>query len=244
MASTTLEPGIYAVLDLDRIAKHLPNDMVGEVSMVVDYALAAVDAGACAVQLRAKSARPGSLHIARIYGALLRKLGARVPVLMNDDVESIAGLTGQLGCGVHVGQQDMAAENARIKLGDNALLGLSTHNQQQVVETASLPVDYIAFGPIHPTTGKVKSDPATGIDALTSAFLSSHHPIVAIGGLTTADIPALRSAGAHAVAVISAWLGSEAAPNDLDAASSAIQELVSAWRADASVDSEPESKET
>jgi thiamine-phosphate pyrophosphorylase len=106
--------------------------------------------------------------------------------------------------GAHVGQDDLPPQDARPILGSHALLGFSTHNAAQFHQALSLPIDYVALGPIFPTQTKLNPDPVTGLALLEQLAPTSRLPIVAIGGITLANAPQVLRAGAQKIAVISA----------------------------------------
>lgn len=219
--------GVYAILDLDRIAPLVPSAPGGERALLHGYAEAAVGAGAVALQIRAKSSPPTSLYLSRLLGELVDTYGARVPVLLNDHLPAALPFRGKPGLGVHVGQDDASPVTARHQLGEGAVVGLSTHSLEQVAAAAALPADYIGFGPVKATA--TKAGEAKGFDLLAEACAAASQRVVAIGGLGLDDIPAVRAAGAHAVAVVSAWLGTADDPSDPDQASLAMSMLVATW---------------
>lgn len=229
MAAEPLRSGIYAILDVDRLAPLLPTEPDEELAALVAYGAVAADAGACALQLRIKSAQPHSLYPRRVYAALHEAYGARLPVLMNDFLPVVEPFVGRDGAGLHLGQDDHSPVTARHHLGEGAWLGWSTHDLAQVEAAAALPVDYIGFGPILATSGKVGADAEVGLDGLGAAFLRSQHRIVAIGGLDKSHIAEVRDAGAHAMAVIGAWLGPAEAPWSADEAARALGAMTSTW---------------
>lgn len=107
--------------------------------------------------------------------------------------------------GVHVGQDDLDPASVRRILGSGAVVGISTHSVAQVREATTLPVDYIAVGPIFGTSTK-----ETGYREVGTAFVSEAarvvqiiRPIVAIGGITLERAADVIRAGAASVAVIS-----------------------------------------
>jgi thiamine-phosphate pyrophosphorylase len=109
--------------------------------------------------------------------------------------------------GVHVGQQDLPAEFARQLLGPDKLVGMSTHNAEEVLAVPEGQVDYIGFGPIFQTGTKANHDPIVGIEGLQSARALTSLPLFAIGGISPESVSSLVSAGANGVAVASAVLG-------------------------------------
>ncbi len=106
--------------------------------------------------------------------------------------------------GVHVGQTDLSPAQARALLGRRALVGLSTHTDEQVLAADREPVDYIAIGPVYSTLTKSDTSPVIGIEGVMRARALTQKPLVAIGGITADNAPAVYDAGADSVAVISA----------------------------------------
>jgi thiamine-phosphate pyrophosphorylase len=105
--------------------------------------------------------------------------------------------------GVHVGQEDQSPAEARAKLGDGMLIGLSTHGEQQLLSAAKSPVDYLAIGPVFATSSKLAPDPVVGIEGVKKARALTAKPLVAIGGITRTNCATVIAAGAGSVAVIS-----------------------------------------
>jgi thiamine-phosphate pyrophosphorylase len=159
--------------------------------------------GATFIQLRDKLARPRSFtNDASEALRLSRKTGAKI--LINDRVDIAAALHAD---GVHLGQTDMPVESARRLLGDQAIIGLSTHSLEQARSALQLPIDYIAFGPIYLTTTKNKADPVVGLTKLGEIkAIAGPIPIVAIGGIDQSRVYQTLAAGADSVAVISTLL--------------------------------------
>lgn len=182
----SLRPGLYLVLTEPRDGYE----------RVCEWA---VEAGLPCVQLRYKG------HDEREHLDLahkLRRITAGTDTLfMVNDRPDIALLSG--ADGLHLGQHDLPAAEARRLIGPDLLLGLSTHNLDQVAKANDAPVDYIGFGPIYTTNSKTTPDPVVGPEALKAAHAISRHPIVAIGGLTIERIARLGT-DAHNVAVIRA----------------------------------------
>ncbi len=141
--------------------------------------------GATFVQLRDKTNSPREFYEAAVLAVdAARELGVRI--LINDRVD-IA-----LACGadgVHLGQDDLSPMAARKLLGDKAIIGFSTHSLEQAQNAAKLPVDYIAIGPIFPTSTKQNADPAVGLDGLNAVRNAiGAIPLVAIGGIAPENI--------------------------------------------------------
>jgi thiamine-phosphate pyrophosphorylase len=104
--------------------------------------------------------------------------------------------------GVHVGQDDLSPEAAR-HVVKNGLIGVSTHNIDQVRAADSTDCNYIAIGPVFATSSKQNHDPVIGLDGIRVARAATKKPLVAIGGITRANCREVIEAGADSVAVIS-----------------------------------------
>jgi thiamine-phosphate pyrophosphorylase len=104
--------------------------------------------------------------------------------------------------GVHVGQDDLSPEGARRVIGPKLLLGVSTHNPEQLQAADKTSADYLAIGPVFSTASKDKPDPVVGIEGVRRARALTRKPLVAIGGITRANAASVIDAGADSVAVI------------------------------------------
>jgi thiamine-phosphate pyrophosphorylase len=132
-------------------------------------------------------------------------------LIVNDRVD-IARLVG--ASGVHLGQEDLSAKDARSWLGSDKVIGVSTHNLPQAQEAVkSGAADYLGFGPIFTTTNKSNPDPIQGIEGLRQVRKHCRLPLVAIGGITRETLGQVLGAGADAVAVIGA-IAQQADPRD------------------------------
>jgi thiamine-phosphate pyrophosphorylase len=157
------------------------------------------DAGVRLLQYRNKAASARELfESSRKLISLLAPL--KVSVVVNDraDVAALAGASG-----VHVGQEDLGAEEARQVVGTEKLVGVSTHNLEQFQRAAASSADYIAVGPIFSTGTKSNPDPVVGTEFIRKVRLLTDKPIVAIGGVTLERAPGIIKSGADSVAVIS-----------------------------------------
>jgi thiamine-phosphate pyrophosphorylase len=127
-----------------------------------------------------------------------------VKLIINDRVDVALAIGAH---GVHLGQDDLPPEAARELLGAAAIVGYSTHNVDQALEAVKLPIDYLAIGPIFPTTSKPDTFPVIGLKGLRAVRRAiGDFPLVAIGGITHANARDAIEAGADCVAVISALL--------------------------------------
>jgi thiamine-phosphate pyrophosphorylase len=155
--------------------------------------------GATLIQLRDKQAAPRDFY-REAAAALLVARAHHARLIINDRVDIAMALKAD---GVHLGQTDIPAAAARRLLGKEAIIGFSTHSPEQARMAIELPVDYLAFGPIFPTSTKENPDPVTGLSKLQEiGTIRSHLPLVAIGGITLANAVATFKAGADSVALI------------------------------------------
>jgi thiamine-phosphate pyrophosphorylase len=162
-----------------------------------------IEGGASLIQLRDKDAAPQefyreaakALQIARDHNARL---------IINDRVDIALALKAD---GVHLGQSDLPVAAARSLLGKDAIIGFSTHNLQQAKSATAMPVDYIAFGPVFPTSTKENPYPVAGLAALREVRATiGSFPLVAIGGITLASAIEVLRTGADALAMIAELL--------------------------------------
>ena len=159
--------------------------------------------GATLIQLREKNLAP-STFFEETKAAVTWAQQHSVRVIINDRADIALATKAD---GVHLGQDDLPVEAARWILGNDAIIGYSTHNLAQVERALTLPIDYLAIGPIFATTSKTDTEPTVGLDGLRSvARLAKSLPIVAIGGITMENARAVTDAGASSVALISALL--------------------------------------
>jgi thiamine-phosphate pyrophosphorylase len=136
------------------------------------------------------------LAAAAVARAACRAAGALLILNDRPDLVAAAGADG-----AHVGQDDMPPAQARRLLGDDVLLGLSTHTPAQV--DAAVGVDYIGVGPLHLTPTK-PGRPAVGPALVHHAVAHARAPFFAIGGIDAITIGAALAAGARRVAVVRA----------------------------------------
>jgi thiamine-phosphate pyrophosphorylase len=160
-----------------------------------------IGGGATLIQLRDKFSAPrefyrdaaDALRIAHNHNARL---------IINDRVDIALALKAD---GVHLGQSDIPVEAARRLLGNDAIIGFSTHNVAQAKLATRLPTNYLAFGPIFQTSTKENPDPVAGLTALRKVrSIIGSLPLVAIGGINAANGQEVFNAGADSVAVIGA----------------------------------------
>ena len=122
-----------------------------------------------------------------------------VRFILNDRPDIAA----MLNCGgVHVGQEDLPVEDARKICGPSQWVGVSTHNLEQLRRADRTSADYIAIGPIFPTSTKENPDPVVGLDFIRAARAITRKPLVGIGGITLDSAADVFRAGADSVAII------------------------------------------
>lgn len=158
------------------------------------------EAGATLMQIREKTMTSRQFYDAVVESLpLARPLGAKVIVNDRVDIALAAGADG-----VHLGQDDLPPEHAREMLGQDAIIGYSTHSIEQAIAGVKFPVDYIAIGPIFETRTKENPDPVVGLDGLKRVREAiGSFPLVAIGGITEENLNEVFAAGADSVALIS-----------------------------------------
>jgi thiamine-phosphate pyrophosphorylase len=161
--------------------------------------------GATLVQLRDKHGSTRSMvETARAIRVRIAPLG--VPLLINDraDVAFAAGADG-----VHLGQDDMAVEDARRLLGPHAVIGQSIKSLDDAARAPLELLDYVCIGGVFATTSKDNPDPPIGIAGLQSILAKMRArdgdlPVGAIAGINAENAGSVVAAGADGVAVISA----------------------------------------
>jgi thiamine-phosphate pyrophosphorylase len=193
-------PRLYAIVDVSCFAMPLRTT-----AAIVDYARDLVAGGATLIQYRNKVGTTREMldHAREVR----RALPENVILIMNDRADVCIAAELQ---GVHVGQFDLSPEGARTVIGPHRILGVSTHNLEQLQQAAAGPADYIAFGPIFATSSKRNPDPVVGLDGIRAARAVTKKPLVGIGGITRANARSVIDAGADSVAVIADLLSSPA----------------------------------
>jgi thiamine-phosphate pyrophosphorylase len=197
MAKTLRLPRLYAIVDVTCFAPQLRTT-----NSIVEFARDLGEGGVTLLQYRNKEG--ATRDMMRHAREIKRVLEGKVTLIMNDraDICVASGYDG-----VHLGQDDLSPEGARLVVGTR-LVGISAHNSQQVKEADASPADYIAIGPVFPTTGKKNPDELVGLKGVSAARAATRKPLVAIGGITRSRAKSVIEAGADSVAVISDLLSS------------------------------------
>lgn len=205
---TTLDLSLYLVLDPGQCHYH----------SMVDTTTAAIDGGVRVVQLRDKTAGTAAL-IDKGRELKTAMAGSGVPLIVNDDLEAALALNAD---GLHVGQDDMSAYEARQRLGPGKILGQSVETQTAVQAVDSTIVDYVGVGPVFGTASKPDHKSPIGLDGLARMIQICPLPAVAIGGLNATHVKAVQASGAAGMAVVSAICGQ---PDP----QAATRRLIQAW---------------
>jgi thiamine-phosphate pyrophosphorylase len=201
MTTLMILPRLYPIVDYSCFAA-----AADPISAIARFASDLIAAGATLIQYRDKS--PNVVRFLSVARELRRLTQDRATLIVNDrlDICLAAGADG-----VHLGQEDVSPKTARLVFDEAVrnlpanplLIGYSTHNLQQVEEAGSLPIDYLAVGPVFATASKANPDPVIGLEGVRRARAATAKPLVAIGGITRSTCLQVRDAGADAVAVIS-----------------------------------------
>lgn len=166
----------------------------------VTLAEAALKGGASMIQLRHKTASGSQLFS---WAVDIRRLCRQYNSLciINDRVDIALASKAD---GVHLGQQDMPAGEARKLMGKMSIIGVSASSPEEAQRAENEGADYIGFGHIFPTSSKLKRSSPLGTDILQKTATLISLPIIAIGGINNENAASLISCGAAGIAVISA----------------------------------------
>jgi thiamine-phosphate pyrophosphorylase len=199
---------LYPIIDTETLRTHGV--------AVAEFAQELRDAGVMLVQYRDKVGGPQEiLRVAAEISAVFEGSGATL--ILNDraDLAMLAGFDG-----VHVGQGDLSPADAKAVVLRTiptlatmepsrrwgtpglGLVGVSTHNDEQVRIADAGNADYIAVGPVFATSTKLNAEPVVGLEGVRRARALTRKPLVAIGGITLANARSVIDAGADSVAVI------------------------------------------
>ena len=185
---------LYAIVDPSVAGGYSLSDLAGKIA-----------ASATLVQLRDKLGSTRAMIVeARALQAALAPAG--VPLLINDRVDVALAAEAD---GVHIGQDDMAAADARLLLGRTAIIGLSVKTIEQAEAAPLEHLDYVAIGGVFETASKDNTNAPIGIAGLRGIVQAirarkAAFPICAIAGINAANASEVIAAGADGVAVISA----------------------------------------
>jgi len=187
--------GIYLVTD-----RRLIRD-----KSIQDVILQAIKGGVSMVQIREKEISTRTfIKEAQEIKKLIEPFD--VPLIINDRVDVALAIGAD---GVHIGQQDIPYPFVRKILGEDAIIGLSVETLQQVQEAEDYNVAYLGVSSIFPTNTKKNTNQIWGLEGLKKVRASSHHSLIAIGGINLSNAASVFEVGADGIAVVSAICSAE-----------------------------------
>jgi len=195
-------PKLYPIVD--RATLDARGISVGE------FAREMAQAGVGVVQYRDKVGAPN--EVMRAAKEIAAEFARRDCLLIMNDRPDLALLA---GWGVHVGHEDLSPGDARKVLGAVRVIGVSTHNDSQVMVADASVADYVAIGPVFATATKADTEPVVGLEGVRRARALTTKPLVAIGGITLENARSVIDAGADSVSVIGALLAADGRPSQI-----------------------------
>ncbi len=195
-------PRLYPIADIETLK--------GRDMSLTTFAQQVIGGGAEILQLRDKLGSPQDVlrHAAEMDQATA---GTSCLKVMNDraDLALLAGWNA-----VHVGHLDLPPDAVRrvfgAENGGRAVIGVSTHNDEQSRTADATSADYIAVGPVFETRTKADAEPVIGLEGVRRMRALTRKPVVAIGGITLENAASVIEAGADSVAVIGALFAGDA----------------------------------
>ena len=199
---------LYAVTDRRWLGDHTLHEQVEK----------AIKGGVTFVQLREKTLdKEAFLKEAKDIKELCGRYG--VSFVINDDVDIAAETDAD---GVHVGQSDMAAVDARRRLGPDKIVGVSAQTVEQAMAAQAGGADYLGVGAVF-STGTKTDAVEVGPETLRAICDAVDIPVIAIGGISSDNVAELEGSGICGIAVVSAIF----AQKDIQAASADLKSKVS-----------------
>ncbi len=185
--------GLYVVIDTEWLKGRRPQDIARQV----------IKGGARVIQLRCKA---GSIRDFLSIAVNLKAVCSEkdIPFIVNDSLEVALACDAD---GLHVGQDDLPVNIARKLIPLGMLLGISVKTVEEAVAAQAAGADYLGVGAVFATATKDSKE--VGLNRLEEVRQAVDLPLVAIGGISKANIGAVMQSGAAAAAVISAVLGAE-----------------------------------
>ena len=167
-----------------------------------DTIISALKGGVRAVQLREKGLATRELYSLAVE---LRKitLDFHACLIINDRVDIALAVEAD---GVHLGWQSLPFGVVRRLLGDERLIGVSTHSREEVLQAQGLGADYVTFGPVFDTPSKRGLLVPVGAEMIRSLKDEARLPVIAVGGINKGNVESVLREGADGIAVISGIL--------------------------------------
>ena len=191
---------------------------------LADVVASAIDGGARWFQLREKDMAVGKLTaLAEELRALTAERGAHLIINDRADVALAVGADG-----VHLPARGLPPAIARRIVGEEMLVGVSSHSLAEARQAAEAGADYIFFGPLFYTPSKAAYGPPVGLEALqevAAAALGTSVPVIGLGGVKPGNVAEVLAHGACGVALISAVI---AADDPAEAARGILSEMTEA----------------
>ena len=182
---------LYLIYDLDI----LQSKGISKLDDVLELGYRLLDAGVDILQVRFSDKFCDRFVLDLVKGFVNKVKGEDKLIFVNNrpDIVFLSGAN------LHIGQDDIPAVDARDIVGDNALIGLSCHNDEQILMAQELPIDYFTIGPVFPTKTKPEYS-AVGIE-LVEKWHKLDKPFVVIGGITLDNINELLKYSPFAICV-------------------------------------------
>lgn len=201
-------PNIYLITDRNQVTSER------EYFKTIEELLAA---GVGMIQLREKDLSAADIYS---YATRLRELTLQydAKLLINDRLDIAEAVSAD---GVQLGISTLPIDIARRQLGNDAIIGVSTHSLQEALAAQSKGASFVTYGPVFHTPSKAIYGEPMGTEALQAICRSVSIPVFALGGIKARNLPQITHSGMYGVAVISALM---AAPSP----STAFQELIQA----------------
>jgi thiamine-phosphate pyrophosphorylase len=169
---------------------------------IIEQTFQAIDGGCRWIQIRMKDADDDAVTTV-VKAVITRCHDTSTTLLLDDRVE----LALKLGVdGVHLGKEDMPADEARKILGPKAIIGSTANSIEDILNLASAPINYLGVGPFRFTTTKKRLAPVLGLEGYAAIIKAMKEngitfPVVAIGGITIEDIEELMATGIYGIAI-------------------------------------------
>jgi thiamine-phosphate diphosphorylase len=165
-----------------------------------DVVQAAIQGGARIFQLREKDFSNEQL-LATAHALRNITLACGALLLINDRVDVALEV---LADGVHLGQGDMSAQEARNILGPNRIIGISADTPEQARMAEAAGADYVGTGPVYDTTTKADAGPGQGLSLVRTIKAATRIPVLGVGGINAGNARDVAVAGADGIGVVSA----------------------------------------